>query len=264
MTMFYDKASGNSLKASTLREVGPYLYGVAARWGRGVPYNLGACQMNGCNRTAVSNGYITGLSQIMAYWQYPKGVFNWAFIHNPGYGGGNHYTQVNKLRRWIGDCSRTTYRCEQCGGSMSYGSWGGLRSLDLNHLNNVYNDWLSGEGYKNEAVEYSETTLKTFIERGPVLMMPVDNHRSIIYNNSWVADGYKEIGLPLPPNNAITYFTFFHYNWGMDGNNNGYFAAGNVNTLRPLSFDNANFSNQVSQSYTINNLHMYCATIYPR
>lgn len=212
-------------------------------WGQGAPYGaLFSNNLAGCANTATA--------QIMAYFRKPESMtltylesstpprvdFDWdqMLLHK------QTYTQCNEvelhmthymLRSLFRQIGYETYSTSYIGVTTTSGD---------NALNSLTN-----HGYSCTPIRpFAEVNYKNYLQ-GNYIMYVFGLSISSSIGHIWLMDGYK----------VITGTTYCHYNWGWDGDSNGYFASNVFDTTAAYSYDrpnnntaNWNFDDEVTLS----------------
>lgn len=205
------------------REVTPLLN---TTWGQSAPYNA-YCPSN-CPTGCVA----TAMAQVMKYWEYPTvGTGSHSYYHNTY---GTLSANFSTLYYAWFDMPNTNPPANNtsiaalmyhCGVSvdMAYGA-----SSSGAYAENIAPALINYFGYDENAAYYQKNNY-TYSVWCNALMEELNNGRPIIYSgqdpinggHQFVCDGYNSSD-------------FFHFNWGWDGSNNGYFM---LTSLNPNPYD---------------------------
>ena len=240
--------AGTTPKAVYETAVGPLL---ETEWGQ-CPYYNNLCPANASGEKTVTGCVATAMGQVMRYWQWPDmGVGTHSYT-SPNYGvqsadfGATTYnwshmpTSLTAVSDSISTMAVATllYHCGVAV-DMMYGtlSQGGSAAYDI-----VYS------GY-NLNRPCAENALRTYFKYTPalygaerehftdtewagLLKNEIDHRRPVLYGGTsayfgheFVCDGYDTNG-------------FFSFNWGYDGDDNGFFSLSNVAINAYYSFNN--------------------------
>lgn len=235
-------------------DYGPLL---EVRWGQNWPYNF-YCKKN--DNSLTNTGCVpTALAQIFSYTGYPTSMsinydnsnihtlnINWNTFkaHVGAYDSCNctsdiHY-QLSEMFRQIGKEVNVNY--EETSGTNN--------SQVVNYLNRL--------GYSHSGlINYSHNTIINSLSNSKLIYISGDIEGT---NNGhgWVIDGYKRIETTtskykreygqlewtLVSSSSVTH-SYHHFNWGKDGDGNGYFNIGVFCPNDPYELDEG-----VSESYS--------------
>lgn len=212
-------------------------------WGQGAPYGaLFSNNIAGCANTATA--------QIMAYFRQPERI---------------NLTYMNSRDSLATDLDwdlmlqhvQSQYQCEEVELHTAHYM---LRSLfrQIGHENNSISyinvttttggnslNSLTNHGYSCTPIRpFAEVNYKNYLQGNYIMYVWGLSSTSSI-GHIWLMDGYK------------TFFgtTYCHYNWGWDGDSNGYFASNVFDTTAAYSYDrpnnntaNWNFDDEVTLS----------------
>jgi len=202
---------------------------IQTKWDQS-PYYNALCPFDiSANERTVSGCVATAMAQVMKFWNYPSsGTGSHSYNHTK-YGtlsanfGSTTYNWTSMPNRVTSSNSAVATLMYHCGVSvdMNYdvGSNGGsgAQTLDVvDALKNYFGYASSVDGkYKSNYTDAQwKSLLKTELDAGRPMQYAGTGSGG---GHSFVCDGYD--------NND-----FFHFNWGWDGNSDGYFA---VNSLNP-------------------------------
>ena len=215
-------------------EVKPLIF---SQWGQREPYNL-YCP-NGC----VTGCVATAMAQIMRYWEYPNHGTGYHSYSHPIYGllsanfGSETYDWDNMPNGATSDSPSAVQQAlgtllYHCGVAidMNYGTdgssapankvleamtsyFGYSSAISLVHKNNGYTD------------ETWKSMLKDELNASRPLFYAGQDRASA---HAFICDGYDSRD-------------FFHFNWGWNGQNNGYYAIGGLNPYQGESYNVNNY-----------------------
>jgi hypothetical protein len=202
--------------------VGPYL---STTWGQDCGgYNtLIPLTCSGYCGFAPTGCVTTALAQVLKFWSYPSGNYNWPTMPN-NFGS----SEVARLMRDVASFLNTTYNCSGSGAFMS--------AIPGVFKNSTF---LYGNA---DLVGHPVSTYGSY----PLLLAELNNGRPVMLGgftgtflglwptgvgHTWVCDGYQRTVYLNPCSGEYAYF---HMNWGWDGSYNGWYyqndwAAGGYN-----------------------------------
>ncbi len=240
---------------------GPY---VTVRWGQtGVEGGVCPNHTAGCA--------ITAMAQAMSYYEYPAFIaltydgadeliqlLNWSDIKNHiSYYECNdsptYHTAIARLCRQLGELAGTTYG--------SQGSSTGNAGMEYA---------MQSMGYQTGGWQaYNETPLISNIQQHKILLMRGSryNETGEEIGHAWLLDGVYtrttevftfsktqfELFWNLVYYNTMTSY-YYHFNWGYDGSNNGYFSGNVFNTANVVNPDTN--MNYINKNYNINVMYL--------
>ena len=197
------------------------------RWDQNFPYNM-YCPVHsqGPNGRVYAGCVATAMAQVMKYWNYPE-----TGKGSKGYFWGDYITvhfdstqyQWDKMTASATSISRSAIAelIYQCGVSVNM-NWG----YDGSGANTAYASIALKENFKyRTGVYYLHKAQTTDQVWKYTLKEDLDMGHPIIYDgdpgtgepgHAWVCDGYQDT-------------SYFHFNWGWGGSNNGYFFTDNLN-----------------------------------
>lgn len=212
---------------------------VLVEWGQGEPYNA-YCDngLTGCSNTA--------MAMIMSYFEQPADIamtagywdvhimqLDWEAMklhrRQPDRcyeddAEGTH-EMLSKLLRQIGCDANSTYLTYSDGGA-------GTATNPYTALNVIGRYGFS----HTPPVNFSNVDYKYYLRNNYILFAFgfLENSNK---GHGWVFDGFKRYRY-----NGMNYFEdFCHYNWGWDGQENGYFRAGIFDVTQADSYDNGHY-----------------------
>lgn len=202
-------------------------------WGQGCGYNdyvTSSSRGDYCYHCP-TGCVATAMAQIMNYWHYPAGAFNWAGMQN---NGGSPATA--QLMQACGDAVHMNYHEDSSGadddyvddmlkGRYGYGSADFISNQDPGLYNSVINDINNNRpvllgGFSNTTWGFGSGS-----------------------GHSWVCDGY--IQSYIDGNGYLS----FHMNWGWDGRSNGWCS---YNDWSVRTSDGVMHQYNYAKTYTIN------------
>lgn len=218
--------------------MGPLL---TTTWGQ-IPYYNNLCP-NGPNGQAVTGCVATAMGQMMKYWNWPDT-------------GAGYYSYIDDIYGLqSADFGATSYDWEHMPDYLNASS----SSTEVNAVatllyhcgvavNMHYGNEVQGSGAQHETLgdltfPCAENALRNYFKYSPALRdivrigftddewaahlkNEIDHLRPILYSaihsytisgHEFICDGYDTTG-------------FFHFNWGWDGNDDGFFSLGNLNS----------------------------------
>ena len=209
---------------------GPY---VDVKWGQGEPYN---------NNCPIDNGVrcptgcaATAIAQILSYYEYPGSIYgqtyNWSELkqhnrstyNNQCACSSNNHNNLARLFRDIGDGVDMRYSSTGSGSSI-YEAADFLMDLDF---------LVDGPS------SFNQTKINDEVRNGRAVYIRGENHQNNkVSGHAWVLDGLMNIKVTSNEYErpfgqllwtlveSITTYTYYnHFNWGWNGNNNGYFLS---------------------------------------
>lgn len=272
---------------SNWRGVEPYLQ---VQWGQGglteVPQNLFDPDKP-YNKYCVKNGLLcpsgcaaVAIAQIMSYHKTPA---NYIRTHDES--NQNVSLDWNSMASWVGGMDRDSIWNDDDGDAIAHlmremgyivnatYTYDGT-SFNSNQVKAVFTHF----GYMTTNMEdYDFLVIRNQLEyyKHPVfvggqrLVGYDDNGVARYSGHAWVADGYKNWHqhyitykiIPTPRGDirevfeeSDYYYNYLHYNWGYDGNCNGYFSEGifqlNQSANAAGGFDNIDYPNANSREYS--------------
>lgn len=250
---------------------------VGVRWGQtGVECKYCPNGYAGCSNVA--------MAQIMSYFQHPLNMnitypgasitslnLNWTAIkkHKVDHSYQNcaatndAHEAISLLMRQLGVLNKSNYGI------------GGTSTV----ADNVRRTFAQlGYNVSSSVMNYTDQSFETLIADGKLLYVRGDDRDMNTGRDSghgWIADGASKLSVhstmwvrpihqlewTLHTDFGITTTEYVHYNWGWDGNCNGYFVAGIFNPNRSNDYDNENlfYSNSSGYNYT-NNIMFFTVT----
>lgn len=215
------------------RSVAPLL---STTWGQDAPYNAYCPYDSYYGETSVTGCVATAMAQIMKYWEYPyKGTGSHSYYHNNF--GTLSADFGNTIYSWFDmpnsnpPANNTSIAAlmYHCGVSVEM-DYSGSPSGSRAYSNNIPNALINYFGYEGTAM-WLQGVNYDYYPWINLLKNELDNGRPMEYSgqdlqqggHSFVCDGYNN--------------DYFHFNWGWNGSENGYFM---LTSLAPSSY---NFSN---------------------
>lgn len=233
------------------------------RWGQGEPYNT-YCYSSS-NQLSPTGCVATALAQIFSYTEYPTNMainYNSSNIHTlninwntfKGHFCSNDdcnctsttHTQLAEMFRQIGKEVDMTYTPTGSGAYDSYAA-----------------SYLSRLGFSHTGlINYNANTAINSLGSGEIIYIAGTDLND--GRHAWVLDGYKEIVSTTKfytrPAGQLEWTLirtttstgeYFHFNWGWDGDSNGYFSNDAVvfNTANPSDLDD-NVSNYADYDFS--------------
>lgn len=202
-----------------------------AEWGQGYPYNLQTPEVDG--RQSVTGCVATAMAIVMKYHNWPAEAFG----ENIYYSGNDYLRFDYNGLRFDWDSMTDTYGEESTEASRQ--AVASLMNAAGHSVEMEYSPYESGAlvpyvGHAlryhfryDEGCEYVHHSDYSDSEWKELLRHEIDEGRPVIYqgagigNHAFVCDGYTDDDL-------------FHFNWGWDGIDNGYFA---LDALYPGGYD---------------------------
>ncbi len=216
---------------------------VAVEWGQGMPYCL-FCFEDGATygEQALTGCVQTAMAQIMSYFQYPAYIditYDPTSIQNMEI----NWTQVNRVsvfapNVYIGDYISLAYIMRELGQrtmATYYDLYDGT-GTDPENIASAFHEL----GYDADYVQpYHITTVINSLQGNGLIVINAADRLGVKQNHSWVIDGLKKYvttdEIYHRPANSIEQGTLFasstmtriftHFNWGRDGEDNGFFLA---------------------------------------
>lgn len=252
--------SSISINSVTIRDfhsqVSPLL---SVKWGQNYPEGeLCPNGLSGCTNTA--------LAQVMSYYSFPTSIpityddsnsnltLNWIAMkehsyHNSGTTCNNPsaHTQISKLLRQLGHLNQSEYYYNMTSTSV----WPLFQTYPLYH---TIKDSLGYEGVT--MTNYNDEYVRNQLSSGHLLLISGGAQTNGNNRHTWVLDGYRYddvlIYVYMKIGNdkwhlseTIEYVNnYMHFNWGWNGQNNGYFDSGVFNTFNG-SYDDPTLSNSI-------------------
>ena len=225
-----DLIDGKDMEVGNRNSVGPL---IQTKWGQGPPYNMLCPETDGMN--CVTGCVATAMAQVMKYWEYPThgmGSHRYSSPYGELYAcfGNTEYdweNMFNEFSIW-GEYTEEERMAVatlmyHCGVSvnMEYSTASSMANSPTIALNQ----------YFNYDLEYVEKESYSDDEWRELLINELENLRPIIYTgygnigHEFVCDGYDGSGL-------------FHFNWGWEGDNDGYYQIGALNPWGTYNRDN--------------------------
>jgi hypothetical protein len=211
--------------------VGPLLQ---SKWGQSAPYNNLCPTANG--QRALVGCVATAMAQIMRYWRYPQqGNGSYSYTQSPygtisaNFGSTTYDWNAMPLQNSPGSSNTQLSRANfHCGVAvrMNYGpQFSGSYIIKLEVPTGApcaekaladyfrYDPTMSGRRRSDYALSTWQSMLRTDLNAGrPVLYGGIS---STTGGHAFVCDGYNE--------------SMFHFNWGWNGDNNGFFLLSTMN-----------------------------------
>ncbi len=198
-------------------------------WGQDAPYNNYCPIVNG---ERVKTGCVaTALAQLIAYHSYPDSYnnifFDWDYIlmgSQP-----TSQTSIDAVATLMAELRRLL--------QMKYDS--------ISSSSTTYNSYLEKAldslGYccPLDSAYHKDSVWKSLSDGYPVYISGIDTLPNPSVGHGWIIDGAIKMSVH-PPYHGYDYppLTFFHCNWGADGNYNGYFKSNMFNvTAKYLNSD---------------------------
>lgn len=235
---------------------GPFL---EVRWGQYTPYDMFCYSIN--NEPSPTGCVATALAQIFSYTEYPTSMtinynsnnihtlsINWNTLkgHFSSYGNCScnptTHTQLAEMFRQIGEEVDMTYNP---GNSVSYIEFA--------------EDYLTRLGYSHSGIiSYNINTATNSLRYGKIIY--ISGGVTTGGRHAWVFDGHKRIETRTSKykreygqlewtlvSTSATESLYNHFNWGYDGDNNGYFSSGVFDQNNPSDLDDG-----VNDDYSYN------------
>lgn len=237
---------------------------VAVRWGQtGIEGKYCPNGIAGCSNVA--------MAQIMSYFHYPYNIS----ITYPGASVSSQYLnwtamENHKVAHGYQDCTATNAAHESI--SQLIRQLGELNKSDYLEIggtstaaNNVRNSF-ANMGYNVSTLDsYTDQSLERALALGKLMYMRGDD-KDDNGGHGWVVDGaYKyttRTELWVRPINQINWqyhsligtktVEYLHYNWGWDGNCNGFFVSKVFAPNRGAEYDDESYSNSISYNFVNN------------
>ncbi len=179
--------------------VGPLL---PVTWGQACTYNdlcpALACNLGCGNQNAYTGCVATSMSQIIRFYQFPAGTYNYASM--PAASGN---IVVQQLMKDAGTAVSMSYGCSSSG---AYGS----------NVPNAFKNTFRYTSANRQSYSASSGYLRVVSNLNshwPVLLegFDVTNHND---GHEWVCDGYEQINYPACNGQPGVGYLYFHMNWG--------------------------------------------------
>lgn len=207
---------------------------ISSKWGQDIPFNNNTPRLGKYERTA-SGCVATAMAQIMKYYNYPssgKGFYSYT-TETHGLSVQEDFSQTrfewwNMLHSYRGNFSQiegtaVATLMKSCGVSVSmdYDNSSGAYSSDVPYalINNF--------GY-NPNVQYYAKQYFSDEEWENIILNELRNGRPMLYSATDADEGGHAFILDGVDANGL-----FHFNWGWEGSNDGYFA---INALTPRNY----------------------------
>ena len=247
--------------------VGPLL---KVTWGQTYPYNMyvdKSCTNEGGNGGKAPVGCVaTATAQIMSYWKYPsilnQLVLNWNNICSSSEIEYFNKDNIARLMIEIGSEVNMDYECDGSGAKTSeaYNFFGRIG------YNKSFSKLFNSSDAKSAIDSSRPLLVDGYREKktSGILLWKSTHYK---HGHTWVMDGYLIIHYKQENyrinkrtgkySSTISFVdeTYFHNNWGYEGDGNGYFAAGCFNMQDAYRYDNSSYSEL--RDYRYEN-YMYC------
>ena len=222
------------LTAETTDSVGPLLGDIM--YGQGDPFRANAPVKNG--QRCLAGCVAVAMAQIMVYHQHPKTpchgsvkyktetlnftidldlegyVFDWANIL-PNYMNGYNATQASAVADLMYACGATTHMDFNLDGSGTNTDW--VMNALMTHFD--YDHSIAGAAKADYTdVAWNELLQSELNAERPMLMRSNPNQGA---GHAYVLDGYKV-------QKGYEKYPFYHFNWGWEGYDNGWFMLANL------------------------------------
>jgi hypothetical protein len=233
----------NAMKVSQMETINPDHLKVTVKtlipveWGQGKPFNnnlenKGCSPPNGSSNGRVWAGCVaTATAQIMSYWKYPTTLggisYDWTILnkykHNVDFDASPTTTEMLTARAMVADL----FQKIGAGVKMNYDNG---CEVSLAATENALN-FLMSKGFTLCGSAYMRDLDINFILSSLSDRRPLMTSGCLSSNkdcHAWVIDGLASTysgGYPYIPKGF-----YIHNNWGWDGKDNGYYAAGVFNT----------------------------------
>ncbi len=202
-------------------------------WGQGWPYNaLCPADVSGPGGHVMTGCVATAIAQIMNYHKYPSkglGTYGYTWSSYPATNadfGSTSYNWTNmpaSISTQNNDIATLMYQT-----AVSCRSMWGPGSTGVSYLNNedpMTRALVNYFGYAFAPLKFVSRSSYKDTDWEALIQNELSNNRPVYYrgdgvgSHAWVCDGYDGAGM-------------YHFNWGWDGNYNGYFA---LSTIAPGS-----------------------------
>lgn len=251
---------------------------VSVRWGQtGIEGKYCPNKKAGCSNVA--------MAQIMSYFRYPLNMnitypgasitslsLNWAAMeqhkvaHSYQYctATSDAHEAISQLMRQLGELNESDY----IGEGTSTIEDDMTSTIDDNVRKNFAQ---LGYSVSNSLIDYDSQSFESLLANGNILYVRGDHRDDKTgkeSGHSWIADGASKLSVhstmwvrsihqlewTLHTDFGTKTTEYVHYNWGWDGNCNGYFVAGIFNPNRSNDYDNKNlfYSNSSGYNFTDN------------
>ena len=227
--------AGNTVQLPTT-QVGPL---IRTAWSQGSPYNTfvddypgGGKYYTGCT--------ITAIAQLIGYYNQP------GISMMPEMTAKRHAWELDDFHKtWVGILFRSIWNEVP---KIHQGLATGVAVEDGLAYLSRYGHYTQGRRY------YTKSTIMTNVgNQHPVIMSSSSGG-----GHTWLVDGYRveRFYYTSNPNDVQEGDTYFHINWGWDGDCDGWFAAGCFNVDAAVEFDEPHFN--YNRNYT-SGLYTYLA-----
>lgn len=196
------------------------------QWGQGNVYG-DSCSNN------ISGCVPTAGAMILAYYRQPTS-FNITF--------GNQNDVLSLDWSEINKHKRIYTRCNESQASTTHSQISRLmaqigHSILADYRNGVtvayYDNLLSYlRTFNYECTDYQpffNVNYKSYLDNNYILLVQGSSSTNAAYGHQWIMDGYQTKSTIMDLDGNATLTTYCHYNWGWDGNSNGYFVEGVFN-----------------------------------
>ncbi|MBQ3353829.1 MAG: C10 family peptidase [Bacteroidales bacterium] len=222
---------------------------VTSTWGQDTPFNNLCPYDSDDNKRTVTGCVATAMAQIMYYWKYPSqgsGYHSYTPSNHPKHGvqsvdfGATTYDWSNMLNSYSGSYSELQANAVatlmyHCGVSvdMDY-DYALQNTAHTGSSASTYNVMFALENYFNYAPSMHYESKSSYSDETWITMLKqeLDNGRPLQYRgskttgggHSFVCDGYDD-------NN------YFHFNWGWNSSNNGFYSVKTLCSAAPFTKD---------------------------
>lgn len=222
---------------------------IETSWGQGAPFNNLCPYDSDDDRRTVTGCVATAMAQIMYYWKYPtqgSGSHSYTPSNHPKHGvqsadfGATTYEWSNMLESYSGSYSDTQANAVatlmyHCGVSVDMDYDYSLQdSPHTGSSASTYDVMFALENYFNYApsMHYESKSIQGETKWITMLKQELDSNRPLQYRgsktsgggHSFVCDGYNDKD-------------FFHFNWGWNGNFNGFYSVASLCPEAPYTKD---------------------------
>lgn len=219
---------------------------INVEWGQQFPYNTYCPNgYTGCCNTAVAMimahfGHPLEMAMTAGEWDVHIMQLDWDAIRlhmrYPDrcfeYDSAATHDMIAKLMRQIGSESISDYTSPDGTGT---------------NIQNVVN-YLSREGYDCTPLSgYSFVNYKSHLREGKPTLVIGSDLSIEDGGHCWILDGYKTYRFEPP----LQLADFCHYNWGWDGDGNGYFQSGYFDVSNGYEYDNGDFNTALNFNFLV-------------
>ncbi|MCQ2207380.1 MAG: C10 family peptidase [Paludibacteraceae bacterium] len=206
---------------------------IKTKWGQNAPYNSKIyCNNRNCRyygkKKAPTGCANTALAQICNFYTWPRKLTN-ATINYDKIKSSNTSTANSEIANLMSVLASNNKTKNWCSGCCPIGS-----ATEHEEMMKTVRRF----GYEAYETDYAANLSVSWLDLGrPILIRGRVSGQN--YGHIWIMDGYSsyEIVLQMEGKVARLPISYFHHNWGWDGENNGYFAADVFDTKNANSYD---------------------------